>query len=757
MTTISETTPAPTPWRDILDGDWWKTGRAECGCETWANICCELTWADMSPVSATLHEASTCGRGEHRAEVETALAYELGLRIPAGAGPADVVVVDRDRLRSAQAAVAERERAAAASRSQDFVQRRIAAISDRVADESEFNAWYATVDGQPLTYVEAMLREVADHPVFEARMYAGYLAAEQAKPLPNPTQVRQFLAAVAAHTERGRREAEDLLNPAAAVARTVAGWDGVSMPQTPPALPESGSLAPAPGVATPIAPAPVVDPADDPEGLALIVSAAEAERADEYGVLFSELAPALLAQRVIDIPNEIAALMRMTISDRAEAVAAVRAGRMARLDLVPSDLLPTARGNRAAWTRLREGTATWSVDDLQPFTDAEMEALMNPNRPEPQFGGLFYDRGVQILAGSGGIGKTWIALNACIDAIPAVPHLGGGVRVEAMYLDLDQNFELYARLGMFGLARAHIQQRTLEITNVPRDAAERGASTVGMLWAIIADLEENPPKVVVVDSLTRILSAVDEGNSNDNDAATRVLSTFDRLAEKCAVIILDHTGHEGDRPRGASAKVDAVRQVVTVAETKFDADRNPGVIGGGKLISTKDRDGGVRAAYRDPADQSARPELGLMPIIKDPETGKFRVELISAAMMAGARERRESTGGIAFATEARKVILEVVDAAARAAVTAPAAKAAGGKPVPPLSARQIEETAWPTLAENTLGGKRSDVRAAVQQLLGEGKLVEYLGAWGSVPGKRYRAAGGITNGVLDPVDIDALA
>lgn len=452
--------------------------------------------------------------------------------------------------------------------------------------------------------------------------------------------------------------------------------------------------------------------------------------------------------------------MELTIAERAEAVAAIRSGRMARLRIHPSALLPGAKTAGHAWTRLREGSAgTWSLDDLLPLSDAELAALKNPDIEAPRYCGLFYSTGVQILAGPGGIGKTWIALAAMREALDPIYNSPG----QAVYLDLDNNPGLVERLAAMGVDDRLLKSRAIATIDVPGLAAERGASPTGMLTALVAGLAaaEAPPRVVIVDSLTRIIAAAD-GDSNNSDVATRALQQLEPLAKRCCVIVLDHTGHEAaDRPRGASGKTDTVQNVVTLAGAAVTTDDFPGWIAGGKAVSTKDRHGGVTAKLADPADRSVRPDLGVVAVLKDPETGRVSVTIRSQAAVAGAKARRDTAEGRSFAAAARLEILKAVDAAARAAVPLAAAKASGGKAVPPLSARGAEEAAWETLKADPeamkLGGRKSDVRAAVQSLLKTGSLVEYQASFGSVPGARLRVRGGVTDGVPDPVDVAAEA
>ncbi len=528
-----------------------------------------------------------------------------------------------------------------------------------------------------------------------------------------------------------------------------------STASVPPAAPFT--VPPAPGAATPhatAAPLPPVAQAAPLSAEQATLAEALRERAVEAAHLQLELEAYLSMLPADDAGREVGALMAMTLAERSEAVEAAKAGRLHRLGLRLADLVPSAKGSTRAWLRLREGAAgQWSIEELVPFTKDQLRARMNGSPRVPTIMQLFYDTSIHLLAGSGGIGKTWIALAACKAVIPAVP-VPGHRGPYAVYLDLDQNGnELYQRAGWLGVREEDLLNRNLELMDVSAEAAERGAGTVALLRSILEGLLEAPPKVVVVDSLTRITS--DIGADSDNgDAITAVLGMFNDLARVSCLIVLDHTGH-GDqtRPKGSGAKKDASHVVHSVEAISLDPERNPHAVAVGKIHSTKDRFGGIRRINRDPGDRSSLPVLGMISVSFDDSVNAASVDFAPQSVIAAASERRDSDNGKAFAMEARRVIRRLVDTAARNAVTAEQAKAAGTKPAPPLSARGIEDAAWDELKDNKLGGRKSDVRAVIRSMTGK-DLVEYQANWGSTPGVRYRVAGGITDGRLDPVDLD---
>ena len=428
----------------------------------------------------------------------------------------------------------------------------------------------------------------------------------------------------------------------------------------PPASTEGFTVPPAPGATVPTAPAAGAAPV--PELVPLtpeeaVLAEAMNARLIEQTTLTTDLAAYLRRMPDDDaVQAEIKALMGMTLADRAEAIEAAKTGQLTRLGLRAAYLSVTAPGSKQNWLRLREGAAAaWATTDLEPLSDADLDRLLDAEPPTPTIGnGLFYDRGLHVLAGPGGCGKTWVALAACVASVPPV-HVGDATGPFAVYLDLDQNLELYPRLRDLGLSRTAMKRREVVAMNVGALAAERGEGTVACLRSIIDGLTETPPRVVIIDSLTRVMAESGE-DSNDSDGITRVLNMLNRLAAVCCVIVLDHVGHaEPDRPSGAAAKINAARVVLTMKPIESDAEDYPNTVVSAVVVRTKDRDGGMRK-HLAPGDRTPRPDLGLVTVDRDEEnSGHTEVRFIPASTVAAAKTGacRGSSSSSASRTRAR--------------------------------------------------------------------------------------------------------
>lgn len=492
----------------------------------------------------------------------------------------------------------------------------------------------------------------------------------------------------------------------------------------PPAPAEAFTVPPAPGAAVPPAAgaAPIPEPVPLTPEEAVLAEAMNA-RLIEQTTLTTDLAAYLRRMPDDDaVQAEIKALMGMTLADRAEAIEAAKTGQLTRLGLRAAYLSAMAPGSKQNWLRLREGAAAaWATTDLEPLSDADLDRLLDAEPPTPTIGnGLFYDRGLHVLAGPGGCGKTWVALAACVASVPPV-HVRDAAGPCAVYLDLDQNLELYPRLRDLGLSRTAMKRREVVAMNVGALAAERGEGTVACLRSIIDGLTETPPRVVIIDSLTRVMAESGE-DSNDSDGITRVLNMLNRLAAVCCVIVLDHVGHaEPDRPSGAAAKINAARVVLTMKPIESDADDYPNTVAAAVVVRTKDRDGGMRR-HLAPGDRAPRPDLGLVTVDRDEaQGGHTQVRFIPASTVAAAKERRQSDEGVAVAHEAHDAILTAVRGAKEA-----------------LSSNRIEELVWPLFAARK-GFTKTDFRAVIRHMTDTSMELVSDGS-GRGGGKRYTTA-----------------
>lgn len=749
---------ATIPWDDIAAVRLWQSGTAECGCAEQRHADDSDEYSGGAP--ATLHDPGRCARGRGDAELDPRLARHMNIPVP---DTAATVSVTAEELAGALRGVPADQALAA------------------VTAEREAEAAY-TAAGE--AHIAAKRKLVADCDAALDAVLAGTMnmaEAEQAfaeirqqHAIPDGPAKPEQLSAPARRAAVQVRVTAAQTAPAPGSAPPIGNLGG-----TPFTVPPAPGVAPAPGGAPPIGnlggsvaagavppvanrpvgPAPASAPfsesdADDAE-MAAALAALEADPTDVFAAktvewhqekaeLTLQLAPYL--SRIPDPAVrdlEVKILMEMPLADRAELVAAALSGQLARLHLSVSQFDPTGKIARLSWIRLREGAAgKVSMSDMAEMTEAELDALLDAEPPTPVIGkGLFYSRGLHLLAGPGGCGKTWLALCACVDVVPALKIPGAAPGPVAVYLDLDQNLTLYQRLRDLGLSRDAMRRRDVIAMNVGAYAAERGEGTVACLRAIIDDLVEHPPKVVVVDSMARVMA--ESGlDSNSADDVTRTLNMFNALAERTCVIVIDHVGHAApERPSGSAAKAHASRVTLAMKPVGTDAEAHPDTIVSGMVCATKDRDGGLKRHAAE-GDRDPLPDLGLVVVDRDEATGRTEVKFLPQRGNVAAKERRQSDEGQAHAAEAKEAILAAVKSAAEVAITVEDAKARGCEPKAPLSVEGIEKAVWPLFAERK-GFTRGDFRAVSKELRETGGIVKFHANFGPGRGDKYRLPGPI--------------
>lgn len=289
---------------------------------------------------------------------------------------------------------------------------------------------------------------------------------------------------------------------------------------------------------------------------------------------------------------------------------------------------------------------TWGSDeDLANF-------LFEAN-PQPAYLNAFYAGRSHIIAGPGGCGKTWLALQVCATACN--PFTGG----RAVYLDADGNGA--ARLGQralaLGIPLEMMRDQRFSVVTPALVAHKQKVSPATALQRMIEGWIADPPEVLIVDSLTRIVSMFGL-NSNSNDDIAQVIDLFEVLhdMEKTCIIFIDHTGHmAGDRPAGSHFKVGAVDAVLTLKPSKPNVEKYPGTTTSANITLTKDRDFGITECLCSPEDDkqaglyAVREVLDadgknvMIPVVGDRSIKKVEVNVIPQRLIdnKAAREAAE--------------------------------------------------------------------------------------------------------------------
>jgi len=429
---------------------------AACGCTR--VVLAEID-GDPRGDAATMHAAETCTAGFDVAEIDANVARHLGWTVPA---EQPAVSVTREQLRDRLAA-------------------RTAAETERL--QARFPDAFAEGEAEGLAIGQAVGGEMTTADWAELR----YQSLRASAGIPADPGVDWYLSQSAA-ADRRTAEFADLIR-ADAAERAAAG------PIAPATAPPAGAVPPA-GTVPPELPL-----LPDPEGLGPVVRAAVAERQSEAVDMIADLAPALMAMGLTmsEATEEVAALQALPRGMRAEAVAAVRSGRMARCGVWPHQLLPTSRGAQAAWAMLRD--AVLAVDR---WADGGAFILDIPEKTPAVWGCddsvLWAEGEALLIAGPQGVGKSTLAGNLVHGMIAGGTELLGfsvAQRQRILYLAMDrpQQIARALRRQLAAIPREVLAERLIVWQGPPPEDLAANPERLAAMCA------EAGADVVVVDSL----------------------------------------------------------------------------------------------------------------------------------------------------------------------------------------------------------------------------------------------------------------
>lgn len=185
-----------------------------------------------------------------------------------------------------------------------------------------------------------------------------------------------------------------------------------------------------------------------------------------------------------------------------------------------------------------------------PLTEADQNTL-----PEPQWliPGWIQHGATAMLYGVPGSYKSFLAVDIALSVAAGVPALGLAYEAKAFPV-------VYAAgEGSRGIAKRR-RPAWREHNNVTGDLpfflvpdvplARDPASAAEFMAAIEAGCKDRLPRLIVLDTLSRTMTGLDENSAQD---ATRAIEMADGLARRysCAVIVVHHEPKHGAGPRGS--------------------------------------------------------------------------------------------------------------------------------------------------------------------------------------------------------------
>lgn len=241
----------------------------------------------------------------------------------------------------------------------------------------------------------------------------------------------------------------------------------------------------------------------------------------------------------------------------------------------------------------------WDTIDLRGHVGAPPEATL---LRRTDGAGLFYPGVRNFLYAPYESAKTWMALLACLQII----ERGGA----ALYIDFESTARAVAnRLRAIG-GMDFADRFGYIRPNLPVDNDR-----------LSAVLDRLQPELVVVDACAEamVTHELDENNNAEFMKFSRLM--LEPIEERGhAVLLLDHIGHSGEKPRGASAKLATVPGAALriEVETPFRRGHNDGLA---RVFVAKDREGAVRQV------STAETLVAYLHLTTDRDSGVLRVEL----------------------------------------------------------------------------------------------------------------------------------
>ena len=201
--------------------------------------------------------------------------------------------------------------------------------------------------------------------------------------------------------------------------------------------------------------------------------------------------------------------------------------------------------------------------------------LAQPRRPTPwRCGQLVADRTLTVLGGKSGDGKSWLALGMAVGVARGVEVAGVPcAKGTAIYVDAEMGAVMFVeRLRDAGIG-AEIELR---------DAMGLDVSKEHDLAWLRGEIEATGAKLVVIDSLRRLVPSKSENDSDDMAPAVAALAKLARDTG-AAVLLVHHMGENTEKfYRGSTGIKDQCDALFALLRDDNDPDVRRLTCGGGK-------------------------------------------------------------------------------------------------------------------------------------------------------------------------------
>lgn len=248
--------------------------------------------------------------------------------------------------------------------------------------------------------------------------------------------------------------------------------------------------------------------------------------------------------------------------------------------------------------------------DAPPFRTLRFTELLNAPRPEPLISDMLYRDSLARIFGAPGSAKSFLALDLALSIAAGRFWDGTKLTSEPVVYVMAEGQRVNGDRAEAWISKNRVQAEDIDdkFITVP-DAVLLTEIAAAPLIALVAEVR---PALVVLDTKNAMMIG-EENSATDFATLRRVLDQI-RKAADCCVVLVDHTGHEGNRARGSSAGTAAMDTEIRVIK---DDESKPALV---MAEVTRDKAGeaGTEWAWRlVPEHPAAVLEKTDMPTVAD--------------------------------------------------------------------------------------------------------------------------------------------
>ncbi|MFY9837490.1 MAG: AAA family ATPase [Xanthobacteraceae bacterium] len=280
--------------------------------------------------------------------------------------------------------------------------------------------------------------------------------------------------------------------------------------------------------------------------------------------------------------------------------------------------------------------ASEGISDFRLFTRPQLEDLPKPNWLVE---GILPTNGIAVLYGPPSSFKTFLAISIAV-SIAAGHNWCGRVTKAGSVLYIATE-----GLGAFQI-RVLAYERTHGISATNSYFSDENFSLLDprdIERLIQALAKENfKPVLIVLDTLARLIPGADENKAQDMSAAVRAMDKL-RQEYSSTILVVHHTGKDGDSERGSSAlrgaadvmikcKAQSERSLSLICNKMKDAEPFKTVAIGLECVKVSEADSSLAVANlrREPKAKTGREEVALKVLAEFGSTGATHKDWLDA-------------------------------------------------------------------------------------------------------------------------------